>query len=369
MSANSIAIAASAAALMQISTALAQDLSSGRWIDLTHPFNAESVYWPTAEMFEKQTVAEGPTEGGYYYSAYNFSAAEHGGTHLDAPIHFAEGANTADVIPVEQMIGPGFVIDVTAQAAEDVDYRVSAADIEAFEQEHGQIPEGGIVLLNTGRAALYLDREAYMGTAERGAEAVAKLHFPGLGVDAAELLVERGIGAVGIDTPSIDHGQSTNFETHVALMTNNVPAFENVDDMSELPPTGSHDRGIANEDRRRLGRPPAHRRLAARVAGLAVESQYLSAVRVAAVRIADDRVLAGDVREAAEVRRRWRSGRGRSPAACRSRRGRRSRRRRDRPDRRLEQRQPPVAGDDVVARDLGDAAGVRRRWSRSAARG
>jgi kynurenine formamidase len=239
MSANSIAIAASAAALMQISTALAQDLSSGRWIDLTHPFNAESVYWPTAEMFEKQTVAEGPTEGGYYYSAYNFSAAEHGGTHLDAPIHFAEGANTADVIPVEQMIGPGFVIDVTAQAAEDVDYRVSAADIEAFEQEHGQIPEGGIVLLNTGRAGLYLDREAYMGTAERGAEAVAKLHFPGLGVDAAELLVQRGIGAVGIDTPSIDHGQSTNFETHVALMTNNVPAFENVDDMSELPPTGS----------------------------------------------------------------------------------------------------------------------------------
>ena len=239
MSANSIAIAASAAALMQVSTALAQDLSSGRWIDLTHPFNAESVYWPTAEMFEKQTVAEGPTEGGYYYSAYNFSAAEHGGTHLDAPIHFAEGANTADVIPVEQMIGPGFVIDVTAQAAEDVDYRVSAADIEAFEQEHGQIPEGGIVLLNTGRAALYLDREAYMGTAERGAEAVAKLHFPGLGVDAAELLVQRGIGAVGIDTPSIDHGQSTNFETHVALMTNNVPAFENVDDMSELPPTGS----------------------------------------------------------------------------------------------------------------------------------
>ena len=239
MSANSIAIAASAAALMQISPALAQDLSSGRWIDLTHPFNAESVYWPTAEMFEKQTVAEGPTEGGYYYSAYNFSAAEHGGTHLDAPIHFAEGANTADVIPVEQMIGPGFVIDVTAQAAEDVDYRVSAADIEAFEQEHGQIPEGGIVLLNTGRAALYLDREAYMGTAERGAEAVAKLHFPGLGLDAAELLVERGIGAVGIDTPSIDHGQSTNFETHVALMTNNVPAFENVDDMSELPPTGS----------------------------------------------------------------------------------------------------------------------------------
>ena len=95
------------------------------------------------------------------------------------------------------------------------------------------------MLLNTGRAGLYSDREAYMGTAERGEAAVAKLHFPGLGKDGAELLVARGIGAVGIDTPSIDHGQSKNFETHVALMTNDIPAFENVADMSALPPTGA----------------------------------------------------------------------------------------------------------------------------------
>ena len=231
--------AAFAAALLLADPAAAQDLSSGRWIDLTHPFNAESVYWPTAKMFELEEVFEGRTEGGWYYTAYNFSAAEHGGTHLDAPIHFAEGAHTADEIPVEQMIGPGIVIDVAEQVAGDPDYLVSAADIEAFEAEHSRIPEGAIVLLNTGRAQLYPDREAYMGTAERGEEAVPKLHFPGLGKEGAELLVERGIGAVGIDTPSIDHGRSTNFETHVALMTNNIPAFENVADMSELPPNGS----------------------------------------------------------------------------------------------------------------------------------
>jgi kynurenine formamidase len=238
MKASAPCLAAFAVLLLGL-PASAQDLAAGRWIDLTHPFNADSVYWPTAEMFEKETVAEGMTEGGYYYSAYNFSAAEHGGTHLDAPIHFAEGANTADKVPVDQMIGPGFVVDVSDKAAQDPDYQVSAADIEAFEAEHGQIPEGAIVLINTGRAPLYPDRERYMGTAERGQEAVAKLHFPGLGTDGAELLVARGIGAVGIDTPSIDHGQSTDFATHVALMTNNVPAFENVADMSELPPTGS----------------------------------------------------------------------------------------------------------------------------------
>lgn len=218
---------------------VAQDISAGRWIDLTHPFNTESVYWPTAKGFEIEEVFHGHTDGGWFYSAYNFSAAEHGGTHMDSPIHFAEGANTTDQVPVEQMIGPGFVIDVGTEAKRNVDYQVTARDIEAFEREYGRIPEGAIVLINTGRAGLYTDRETYMGTAERGEAAVAKLHFPGLGKDGAALLVERKIGAVGIDTPSIDHGQSNDFATHVELMTNNIPAFENVADMSDLPATGA----------------------------------------------------------------------------------------------------------------------------------
>jgi len=220
-------------------SANAQDLSSGRWLDLTHPFNEASVYWPTAETFTKTEVFYGQTDAGFFYAANNFSAAEHGGTHMDSPIHFAAGANTTDQVPLEQLIGPGFVIDVSEQVAGDVNYLITAADIEAFEGTHGVIPSGAIVLLNTGRAGLYSDREAYMGTAERGNDAVAKLRFPGLALDGAELLVARGIGAVGIDTPSIDYGQSTDFSTHVALMTNNIPAFENVGDMSALTPTGS----------------------------------------------------------------------------------------------------------------------------------
>lgn len=220
-------------------SASAQDISSGRWIDLTHSFNEQSVYWPTAETFKKTEVFHGHTDGGWFYSAYNFAAAEHGGTHIDAPNHFAKGARTTDQVPVDQLIGPGFVIDVSRQAAEDVDYLVSAADIKAFEAKHGQIPAGAIVLLNTGRAGLYPDRKSYMGTAERGPGAVSKLHFPGLAADGAALLVARGIGAVGIDTPSIDYGQSKDFATHVELMTNNIPAFENVGDMSALPATGS----------------------------------------------------------------------------------------------------------------------------------
>lgn len=229
-----------AAGLLAATASFAEDLFGGSWLDLTHPFNEEAVYWPTAKMFELEEVFHGHTDGGWYYTAYNFSAAEHGGTHIDVPIHFAEGANTTDAVPIDQLIGPGFVIDVSLQAGANVDYLITAADLEAFEAENGTLPEGAIVLINTGRAVLYQDREAYMGTAERGPGAVADLHFPGLALDAASLLVERKIGAVGIDTPSIDFGQSKDFAAHVELMTHNIPAFENVADMSALPPIGSH---------------------------------------------------------------------------------------------------------------------------------
>jgi kynurenine formamidase len=225
--------------LMLTAPSFAQDFDGGAWIDLTHPFNEASVYWPTAKTFEMEEVFHGHTDGGWFYAAYNFSAAEHGGTHIDAPIHFAEGANTTDNVPIEQLIGPGYIIDVTEKASADVDYLVTADDILAFESEHGELPEGAILLINTGRATLYPDRQAYMGTDERGDEAVAKLHFPGLSKEGAAVLVARNIGAVGIDTPSIDHGQSSDFAAHVELMTNNIPAFENVADMSGLPATGS----------------------------------------------------------------------------------------------------------------------------------
>ena len=222
-----------------ISGAAAQDLSSGSWVDLTHPFSEKSIYWPTAEEFKKTEVFYGQTDAGFFYSAYNYSAAEHGGTHMDSPIHFASGAFTTDQVPLEQMIGPAFVIDVSEQVAANVDYKVSSQDIQDFEAAHGRIPEGAIVLLRTGRGHLYPDRVAYMGTDKRGEEGVAELHFPGLGVDGAEVLVNRKIGAVGIDTPSIDFGQSKTFDSHVKLMTNNIPAFENVADMRELPATGA----------------------------------------------------------------------------------------------------------------------------------
>ncbi|MBX2872060.1 MAG: cyclase family protein [Saprospiraceae bacterium] len=212
----------------------------GEWVDLTYPFDEQTIYWPTADKFRLDTVSEGMTDKGYYYSAFEFCAAEHGGTHLDAPVHFAEGKQSMDEIPIDRLIGDAVVIDISEQALKDKDYLVNVADFEAWETANGNLPDDAIVLLKTGYGKYWPDREAYMGTAEIGAEAVAKLHFPGLDPAAARWLVEqRKIKAVGLDTPSIDYGQSTLFESHQILFEANIPAFENVANLDRLPSQGS----------------------------------------------------------------------------------------------------------------------------------
>lgn len=205
-------------------------------VDLTHPFDGDTIYWPTAGRFELERVAHGVTEQGFFYAANRFCSAEHGGTHLDAPIHFSERGRSADAIPVEQLVGAGIRVDVSERAAADRDLRIGLTDLTAWELRNGRIPEGAIVLLQTGWAKRWSDRAAYLGTSRTGPEAVPELHFPGLDPEAARWLVEaRSIKAVGIDTASIDHGQSRLFESHVLLFAANVPAFENVAAMDALP--------------------------------------------------------------------------------------------------------------------------------------
>lgn len=210
-----------------------------RIIDLSHTYDEGTIYWPTAEGFRLQVDAKGRTERGFYYEANSFSTAEHGGTHLDAPSHFAEGKRSVDQIPLEQLIGPGIKVDVSQACARDRDHLVTIEELVAWEREHGRIPDGAIVLLFTGFGRFWPDRERYMGTAERGSTAVAKLHFPGLHPDAARWIVsERSIGAIGLDTPSIDHGPSQTFDAHQILFQADVPALENVANLELLPATG-----------------------------------------------------------------------------------------------------------------------------------
>lgn len=212
----------------------------GQWVDLTYDFSSDTIYWVTAAPFKRETVAEGMTDKGYYYSAYNYSAAEHGGTHIDAPVHFAQGRKSVDEISLTQLIALAIKIDVSQKASSNPDYQITAEDFQTWESQHGKIPDGSIVLLQTGFGQYWADRKKYLGTDRLGAEAVAELHFPGLQPEAADWLIKnRKINAIGIDTASIDYGQSQTFGSHVALMSQNIPAFENVANLDKVPITGA----------------------------------------------------------------------------------------------------------------------------------
>jgi len=210
-----------------------------RLIDLTHSFGADTIVWPTEQDFRLVIQQAGETPGGYYYASNRLEMAEHGGTHIDAPIHFSKGGQTLDQVPIEHLVGTGARIDVTAQCARDRDYRVSIQDFERWEAAHGRIPTRAIVLVDTGFVRFWPSRQRYLGTEMRGQEGVQALHFPGLHPEAAAWLVrERQVKAVGIDTASIDYGQSSKFETHVALLSQNVPVFENLSNLRDLPYRG-----------------------------------------------------------------------------------------------------------------------------------
>jgi kynurenine formamidase len=205
-------------------------------VDLTYSLDETTIYWPTADGFKLEVVSKGYTDKGFYYSANSFCSAEHGGTHLDAPIHFYEDRMSADEIPLENLIGKAVVIDVSEKCLNDKDYLISVNDFREWEKENGKIPEKTIVLLKTGFGKYWPDRTKYMGTDERGAEAVAKLHFPGLHSETASWLAEeRNIKAIGIESPSIDYGQSQYFKSHVILTKYNIPIFENVANLEMLP--------------------------------------------------------------------------------------------------------------------------------------
>jgi kynurenine formamidase len=221
-------------------TIAAAGFPAGRILDLSHPYDESTIFWPTEPGFVLEKEFDGVAEGGYYYRSNKFSSPEHGGTHIDAPSHFAKEGKSVDEIPLQQLVGAAVVVDVSAKCEADRDYRIDVADLLDWEKRHGRIPGGAIVLFRTGFAKRWPDRQAYLGTAERGGEAVRKLHFPGLHPDGAAWLVKkRRPKAVGIDTASIDYGQSKDFGSHVTLFAANVPAIENLADLDELPATGS----------------------------------------------------------------------------------------------------------------------------------
>jgi kynurenine formamidase len=234
-----------ASLLLLVSVAAAQspahslDLAHSRVVDLTYTFDEHTIYWPTADGFKWKKDAWGPSPGGYFYASASYGASEHGGTHLDSPLHFAEGHPGTDQIPVGSLIAPAAVVDITAACNQNPDYLLTAKNITQWEAIHSKIPEGTIVLIKTGWGKYWPDAKRYLGTDEHGAAAVAKLHFPGISDEAATLLVARKVAGVGIDTASVDYGQSKDFKTHRVLYSHDVYGLENVANLEQLPATGA----------------------------------------------------------------------------------------------------------------------------------
>lgn len=213
------------------------EIDPAKVVDLSYGFGADTVYWPTARRFTLEVEAKGEV-GGHWYEANNFCAAEHGGTHMDAPSHFARGGLSADRVPVTAGIGPLVKVDVSAEAARDRDYRLTVDDLRAWEQAHGRIPAGAIVVMDSGWGARWPDAKRYLGTDVPGD--TANLHFPGFSQDAATFLVrERAINAIGVDTPSIDHGPSQDFIVHQIVNGADKPGFENLANLDRVPPVGA----------------------------------------------------------------------------------------------------------------------------------
>ncbi len=215
------------------------DFANFKLVDLTHSFDKDTIYWPTARSgFELERESFGISDGGYFYAANSFSTPEHGGTHIDAPIHFSEHGWSLDEIPVDRLLGPAIVIDVSDKARKGRDYRLTVSDVEQFEDIHGRIEAGVMVLLRTDHSRFWPDAEKYLGSNKP--DDASDLHFPGFGEAAARLLVEeRHVNAIGIDTASIDYGPSTDFIVHRIVGRRNVLGFENLTQLDKVSPVGA----------------------------------------------------------------------------------------------------------------------------------
>jgi kynurenine formamidase len=215
--------------------------TNGKLLEMTYPYDENTIYWPTAKPFHLEKVSWQIGEGGWWYASNEFSASEHGGTHADAPIHFTENGRTIDQIPLEEWIGPAVKIDVTKKCEKNRDYLLSVHEIKRWEQQNGRIPDRAWVIMYTGIGTRYYpDKKKVLGTDKTGETALPELSFPGFSVESVKfLLANRNITGIAIDTPSIDCGKSTDFMVHRVLFASDKLALENIANLDRLPASGA----------------------------------------------------------------------------------------------------------------------------------
>lgn len=206
-------------------------------IDLTHEQGPSTIYWPGNPEYNFTIISRGLSNGGYWYESNKFQTAEHGGTHVDAPAHFAEGAQRQNEVSIQNLVGPGVIINVTNEAEENPDYRVTVDDVRRWEFRHSRIPDGAVVIMNSGWHKKYPNKTLVFGS--QSPDEPSTFHFPGWHEDTANwLLKNRNIHVLGVDTPSTDYGRSTTFRVHVIIGSKNITGAENVANLDAISENG-----------------------------------------------------------------------------------------------------------------------------------
>jgi kynurenine formamidase len=214
-------------ALCLAAAVAAQDL---RIVDLTHPLEEDMALWPGGEPFRMERVVD-YDQG---YRVHRFEMGENVGTHVDAPSHFIEGGPGIDAIAPGKLVAELVIVDVRRQAARNPDYAVQPRDLVAHESQYGRIPEGSVVVAYTGWYERFSDPPRYANQDEAGT-----MHFPGWSREAAALAVERRAAGIGIDTLSIDPGNSRDFAAHRLALGAGLYQLENLTNLEDVPLRGA----------------------------------------------------------------------------------------------------------------------------------
>jgi kynurenine formamidase len=225
------AIGAASVLLPRAPLLAAEPRSFSRVVDLTHALGPDFPTFGGQPQVEMERLMSLQKDG---YNMYAWNVVEHTGTHMDAPIHFGDGVQTADEIPIEHLVVPLVVVDIRQKAEADPDAQLTPEDLQAFEAEHGPIPEGACVAMNSGWSA------KVAGPEFRSADDQGVMHFPGFHVEAAEYLMsERNAIGIAVDTLSLDFGGSADFATHYKWLPSNRWGMEAVANLDQLPATGA----------------------------------------------------------------------------------------------------------------------------------
>lgn len=200
-------------------------------IDLTHTIDPTIPLWPGSDPFCMK-IRFDYEQVGCRAAAYSMVAGT--GTHMDAPAHFIKGGKTLEQFSLQELIVPACVINVQHQVNNNPDYTLQPKDIQKWESQHGKVPDGSVVIMNTGWAQRWPDLKSFLNEDAGGTK-----HFPGFSMQACHILLERKVNGIGIDTFSLDPGNTKDFGVHYLMLEKGLYFIECLTNLDQLPPAGA----------------------------------------------------------------------------------------------------------------------------------